>query len=386
MTRLRRLAVTGALLWSGGCLLFVALNLLCAPWVPAEPDLRPDLSAWEPGALARAYPGMARADVEALLAETWTRRLAFEPFTHFRERPFTGRYVNVHEAGFRISAEQGPWPADPAAFNVFVFGGSTAFGYGVGDGETFASHLARGLTALAPARRPRVYNFARGSYYSTQERVLFAELIQEGAAPAVALFLDGLNEFFYLRDEPAHSDRMRAALEEDAPDLAAALRRAARALPALRLIESLKPAAAPEAPEPEDRGGVGANRSGSNLERIVSRYVANKRLIESAAREHGIAPVFVWQPIPMYRYEHRDADGPRPGLGSAERWRRRYEHVAERMRRGDLGSDFVWCADVAQGAPGPLYVDRVHYSGLMNRRIAEAVLAALAERRLLPAS
>jgi hypothetical protein len=88
----------------------------------------------------------------------------------------------------------------------------------------------------------------------------------------------------------------------------------------------------------------------------------------------------------MYAYEHRDSDGPRPGLGSPERWRRRYENVAARMRKGELGSDCSWCADVARGAPGPLYVDRVHYGGLMNQHIAEAVLRALSERHLLPSS
>jgi hypothetical protein len=385
VTRLRRVAVQAAVLWSWGCVLFVLVNLLCVPLARKEPEPRPDLSAWDPAALGRAYPGMTRSEVEALLQETWTRRLAFEPFTHFRERPFHGRYVNVHEAGFRVSAGQGPWPADPEAWNVFVFGGSTAFGYGVRDEETFASYLGRGLLALAPDRRPRVYNFGRGAYYSTQERVLFAELLQGGAAPRLALFLDGLNEFFYPRDEPAHSGRLRAAFDEDEPDLASALRRAARALPVLRLIGAPGPSR-PGAAESDEGAPEGAGRGGAGPERVVARYLANKRLIAAAAREHGVTAVFVWQPVPMYAYVHRDQDGPRPGLGSLERWRRRYEHVAERMRRGDLGSDFIWCADVAEGAAGPLYVDRVHYSGLMNRRIAEAVLAALSERRLLPSS
>lgn len=385
MRRLRRLAVGAAVLWSGGCALFVLSNLLCVPFVPREPEQRPDLSAWDPAALGRAYPGMARSEVEALLRETWTRRLGFEPFTHFRERPFRGRYVNVHEAGFRFSAEQGPWPAEPGSLNVFVFGGSTAFGYGVRDDETFASHLARGLPGLAPGRRPRVYNFGRGAYYSTQERVLFSELLEEGAAPRVAVFLDGLNEFFYPRDEPAHSGRMRAVFDEDQEGLASALRRAARALPALRLLAAPRPLAAGS---PGEEGAAEGARDGfaSGVDRVVTRYLANKRLIAAAAREHAVVSVFAWQPVPMYAYEHRDSDGPRPGLGNPERWRRRYENMAERMRRGELGSDFIWCADVARGAPGPLYVDRVHYSGLMNQRIAEAVLRALSERRLLPSS
>jgi lysophospholipase L1-like esterase len=382
VSQTKSLAVSASLLWSGGCALFVLANLVCAPFVDPSPGPAPDLSAFDPRALERTYPGMARTDVEALLRETWTRQLAFEPYTQFRERPFRGRYVNVDAAGFRVSVGQGPWPADAQALNVFVFGGSTAFGYGVRDQDTFASHLASGLSALGRERPARVYNFGRGAYYSTQERVLFDQLLQEGAPPAVALFLDGLNEFFYPRDEPAHSARLRAAFEEDAAGLLPALRRAARALPVLRLLAK-HPARGDEDEEGAEGSGGGF---GAGVERVVARYVANKRLITAAAREHGVTAVFVWQPIPMYAYEHRDADGPRPGLGSEARWRRRYESVLARMQRGDLGPEFIWCADVARGAEGPLYVDRVHYSAAMNRRIAEAVLGAMVERRLLPAS
>ena len=36
-----------------------------------------------------------------------------------------------------------------------------------------------------------VYNFGCGRYYSTQERVLFEQLVSSGAVPDLAVFLDG---------------------------------------------------------------------------------------------------------------------------------------------------------------------------------------------------
>jgi hypothetical protein len=86
------------------------------------------------------YPGMGRDEISRLLYETWSRPYIFENFTLFKEQPYKGHYVNVDENGFRISKRQGIWPpAKEKNFSFFVFGGSSAFGYGVSDSETVAS-------------------------------------------------------------------------------------------------------------------------------------------------------------------------------------------------------------------------------------------------------
>src|SRR5262245_29273480 len=115
-------------------LLFVLLNLVLAAALALRDTLAPgdDPTA----AVLSAYPGLSAAEIATLRRETGTQALDYEPFTVFRERPQRGRYLNVDAAGFRHSSAQGPWPPDPAAFNVFVLGGSTTFGYGVADDQT----------------------------------------------------------------------------------------------------------------------------------------------------------------------------------------------------------------------------------------------------------
>src|SRR6185369_12207002 len=128
--------------------------------------------------------------------------------------------VTVDPAGFRAGRDQRPWPPDPARFNVFVFGGSTTFGYGVADGDTIASQLQPLLARHG--RDVAVYNFGRGYYYSTQERILYEQLLAGGFVPALAVFIDGLNDFCYDHDDSAVSARLAAALEGNhAPSLAA---------------------------------------------------------------------------------------------------------------------------------------------------------------------
>src|SRR5712692_403554 len=107
--------------------------------------------------------------------------------------PYAGRYVNVTESGFRLTKNQGPWLPDRTKYlTIFLFGGSTAFGYGLPDGETVASYLQEFFSSCCPSRPARIYNFARGGYFSSQERVLLEKLIVAGFIPDMAVFIDGL--------------------------------------------------------------------------------------------------------------------------------------------------------------------------------------------------
>lgn len=99
--------------------------------------------------------------------------------------------------------DEGPWPPAKSNLNIFVFGGSTTFGYGIADGETIASALQRKL-ANSSSKPIRIYNFGRGHYYSTQERILFSNLLGAGTVADVAVFIDGLNEFYYRKDAPQY--------------------------------------------------------------------------------------------------------------------------------------------------------------------------------------
>src|SRR5580704_2059311 len=95
----------------------------------------------------QAYPDLPSSEVTALLEETYSRPEVFEPFTQFKEPPGQGTYVNVSDGGFRTNGDKPPlpWPPNAAHINIFVFGGSTTFGYGLPDNETVPAHLAQSL-------------------------------------------------------------------------------------------------------------------------------------------------------------------------------------------------------------------------------------------------
>ncbi len=373
---LRRTYRALAFLWLNACLGLLLLNLLALalpPPLPAGP-----FEALAADALRRVYPELGPDEVDALLRES-ARELVYEPFTQFREKPGAGRHVNVDARGFRLTRGQGPWPPESRFLNVLLFGGSTSFGYGVRDGDSVASYLQAELGALAPPRAPRVYNFGRGAYYSSQERVLFERLLAQGVRPDLAVFVDGLNDFFFYDDEPAWTAQLAESVAEARRAGARPYVAALRALPLSRLIAarlpapdvraSMAPAAAPRTDDP------------ALAARVLERYFANRRLIEAAAAAHGARSLFVWQPVPTYRYRAPDG-APAQHYGRHEHSRAGYARMAELRAAGRAG-DLVWCAELHGPGKGPLYVDQVHYSPEMSERLARCIAEGLRERGAL---
>jgi hypothetical protein len=375
--RLRRAYLAVAVLWLNLCLSLALLNLLALA-LPERPAAAPFGPAGD-SQVHRAYPLLGPGEIERLLRES-VRDFVYEPYTQFRERPFAGRYVNVDVHGFRVGRNQGPWPPDRRHLNVLVFGGSTTFSYGVADEDTVASHLQARLQTLRPPREVRVYNFGRGAYYSTQERVLFEKLLAEGVRPDLAVFVDGLNDFFFYDDRPAWTPVLEEVVAQSgraggSPYLAAlralpASRRIAAWLPAPDVREAMAPARAPRADD------------AALIERVLERYLANQRLIEAAAEAHGVRAFFVWQPVPTYRYPPADRE-PAQRYGRHAYSRFGYPRMAALREAGRAG-DLLWCADLHGDGSGLLYVDLVHYSPRMAERLARCIADGLRERRALP--
>jgi hypothetical protein len=389
LTRVRDSYRRAAILLLNTVVAFVALNLLAAAILAVSATMAArthrDLPTVEYAGLERlvkAYPGWAREDLVALLTETeQTRRFEYAPFTAFRTPACSGRYVNVSAAGYRLVRDQGPWPPDPAATNVFLFGGSTAYGFGLADADTLASQLQARLRA-APVRQPvNVYNFASPAYFSTQERILFEQLLLFGTVPDAAVFVDGLNDVNFAdhRTPPyvwsdAKAGTLRQLVEQHhrREDLSLGLLAAARALPVSRLLwrsfGSLLPG-------PQ----VAAYDTGS-AEQVVRRWFRHRDLVRATAASNGVYPLFVWQPVPFYHYDLRcHLFAPELFLKRPEAYERmRQEHAA-----GRTGTDFLWLGDMQSGRCENFYVDEWHYTVAFTGEIAAAIQDALLKGRLL---
>jgi hypothetical protein len=353
-------------------LLLLVLNLVLFLMMrerhPAETPVQE--GHFDRGKLQQAYPGWREDDVKALIRETprADREFEYEPLTGFRERPFRGRFVNIDPAGFRYVKNQAPWPPRPGVLNVFVFGGSTTFGWYLPDDETIPSYLQELAAQKDASIKVAIYNFARPAYISSQELALFQKLLRDGYIPQVAIFVDGLNDFILADGEPKFTDQMRRFMNGDINS------NPLNNIPMVRAAHWLtnrwsKPSASARPLLASDYSDPVL------LQETVERWLANKKMIELTAAGYGVRPIFVWQPIPVYKYDlryhfflHSYKD-----FGGYVRPRYGYPMMEAERAQGRLGDDVLWLADVQEDKHENLYVDSVHYTAAFSREIAERI-------------
>ena len=106
-------------------------------------------------------------------------------------------------------------------------------------------------------------------------------------------------------------------------------------------------------------------------------------MIDLIAAGFGVRTIFVWQPVPVYKYElryhyylHSDKD-----FGVYVRSKYGYALMEELRAQGKLDANILWLADLQQDKTENLYVDAVHYNAPFSREIAARICSFERERR-----
>jgi len=346
-------------------------------------DKRPTfIQAYTDDILRRLYDTEQPDRYRKVLAESWRQaETRYSPFTEFRMAPYQGQYVNISDAGVRGNGGRPP-ALDAPGPKVFVFGGSTTLGIGVGDDETIPAAIAR---ALAAAGRDdvQVYNLGVVSYYSTQERIALDRLLTAGIKPDVAVFIDGASDFYYcsLPDVSAWDARLAQAsshVHGPLPLLAELLRRS-------NLAHLARHLGGDKSVVLRESGSFCADEA--QVARVAQRLDINRRILDATAQRLGFSALFVQQPVPTYAYDNRKRPLPvrEEMLGYHMNAARGYPLMAELRAQGRLWDHgLLWLADL-EPAEGNAYIDVIHYSPRFNRAIGDRIAQAiLADGRLPP--
>lgn len=350
-----------------------------------EPDEKVGvLDLYDPAVVRTAYPDQPWADVVAMLSETWGRPFQCDPFLGFRESPYTGEYVHVHPVGFRWGAEEPPWPPREDTLNVFVFGGSTTFGYGVADAHTLPAQMQTALAARFPDQPVQVYNFGQGAFYSTQERMFFEQLLLEGFRPDIAVFVDGLNDAnaelhdITVAGHYSCGQSGTGSVDADALTVHLPIIRAARAVRARLGDDQAAQDTVQMFP------GVYTDLEAlyaAETPRKLARWQANRALIRAAAQQFGVDTVFVWQPVPDYHLD--PACHPFYSSSPTSKVGLLYQAFAAESATWQTWDDFLFLADVQLNRCEMLYVDGYHFTGAFNAELARDIVDFMAQRHLL---
>lgn len=385
----QRLYVGTAVLFFNTLLVYVLLNAVLGAAFFIRDSFRREsnpVSLTYGRRLDQVYPNLPEPERTRMLSEIWNRPYRYADYIHFQERPCAGKYVNVSEAGYRHVVDQGPWPISTDNLNIFCFGGSTLFGYGVSDQQTVASYLQESLSKIS-SRRVCVYNFGVGWHYSTQERLRFEQLLASDMIPNLAIFLDGINDSTQAcLNRPAFSPQLAAAFEHvqafgtQSPSRLAAPGGSTLAdalffrWPIGRVARRFAPTLQSSAPEIVKINPDQAARSSE-----VYRW--NRTLITAAAKARGVTPIFVVQPSPGYKLDLKKHPLWDNDLNAKEE--HFYVSLLQDLKQHPPGNNLLWCADLPDTSEGPLYVDACHYTPKFAKVIAEDIVRQAMNRKLM---
>jgi hypothetical protein len=212
---------------------------------------------------------------------------------------------------------------------------------------------------------------------STQEMLNFISLVREGFVPNAAVFIDGLNEstnwdgnWWYGRIIASRISLPALAILSELP-MTRLARVCSRHFFGYREVNTLPP-----------------NQSQQRSDEVIERWMSNRRIIEDVAAGKGTKLVFVWQPVPMYKYDfiYHILNGlpAAQSLFAAEKLVPLIFPRLERLNQeGALGKDFLYLGNIQQNKKENLYVDVHHYTYGFSKDISARIGASMKSKGLI---
>jgi hypothetical protein len=334
-----------------------------------------DYTAYE-NATDSAYAGTVLDDFFNLSELGFT----YQPWVQFSEAVYRGKLVNVDvdPMGFPIrrTINRGHVPPGGKVIRVFVFGGSTTFGYNVSDEHTWPSYLSAILNERAVASGEpvavEITNYGRAYYDTSQETVLLMHVLKSGQRPDLVLFMDGVN-WGPDEDVPYFTKKFENAfhrLQFGDSVLDAALSKW-RWIPMIRLGYSLKDRfLRARGVPPADPASERVQRDSHHVTHVINRFTQNQALATRICEQYSTQALFFLQPDANYNYPAKLYRLSLPDTFLADRPAREQFYGQMRHAKGviDLTALFE-----SWGPERKAIVDDVHYSPGFNRFLAQKV-------------
>jgi lysophospholipase L1-like esterase len=325
----------------------------------------------------KVYPNLSNNQIHQLLEDTWSLRMIFDSYTHFTEqRSYKTKYVNISPYGFRETKHRLIWPPDNSHLNIFFFGGSTTFGYGVADNETIPAYFHE-FAAKDQKEKVSTYNFGRGFYFSTQEQILLNKFLEENIQPDLVVFLDGINDFLLVDGEPADLRSMKSFFNGTMDWLRLVCEfKMLRLFPLVKYLQKISSRRSEQSQQTESEKQFQVKPM-EVISKTAQRYLKNIRIVDCISKEFGFENLFVFQPSPYFKAQSVSHIFYKTKVGALkygkEYQEMGYQYMESQRQNLEDKHNFLWLADMQESSPENLYCDALHYNSKFNQMIASRI-------------
>jgi lysophospholipase L1-like esterase len=244
-------------------------------------------------------------------------------------------------------------PATKDTIDIYFFGGSTTFGFNVLDNETIPSQFVQLYKEKFPnGKSVRIRNFGIPTYYSYQELMLLTNLIYDGHRPDYAIFLDGINDFWFATSAYYRQSYFSYVFRQ-------VFERGLKTNGNFQLVDTADNMFM-------DPKNVPLDKYNSKL---VSNYFENVKNIKMMCDMAGIKVFFFSQPSPFYNYANQQKDPV-----CFKDTNTRFNYIYPLVKKDAAQNGVVFLGDMLEHEQGYPFVDGLHYSPGFIRKVASRML------------
>ena len=326
------------------------------------------------------YPDQPWAAALARESDKPHRDQTYHQYLTWISKPVRGQFVNIDpDTGRRT---WNPPNLPPEAADVFLFGGSAAWGYGARDDHTIASRLSRLLNAPTP--RYRVYNYGEPAYTFTQGVLYLLTKLREGLRPDYVIFYDGFNDVYGAyqsgRAGTLHNvAQIKEKLESKPRQLywqAVTAWLKENVYLYNKVVQKIYQHFKPEARYQE----AGTRLSDPELEtlaaELVQYYTRSLDLLQHLSQAYGFKYACFWQPALYTEARVLPQETRIDGRLGDKKFARLYRYANQDLARRRLPHFYNLSGVVAQRTQ-PYYIDLVHMTEAGYGRVAEQMYEIL---------
>ena len=291
--------------------------------------------------------------------------LVYFPFIEFRESSRNHKFVTVNENGIRCNENFVKTCTSPSGGKneIWIFGGSTIFGYGVKNDETIPAYLDKMF------KDKNVINIGSGYWYSTQERLAYLNMLTELDPPYLTIFIDGLNELVNFKDESLISSRLDYLYNSSSNELIKS--KIASRFNSLHITKLFRYFF-----NDYEKKNIEILYSKDEIEKKVLRFIRNHNINYSVSKINEINFLHVLQPLPIYEHSYDNSNFPEDFEKISNIFQKNlvsfYNEINKKEDSLLLYKDHF--LDLSEFDINQImYVDKVHYSPIFNQAIAKEI-------------